>query len=141
MIRRPPRSTRTDTLFPYTTLFRSVELGLVGGVQAQFAVGAGELQQEPDLLLADAHQPVVAADGPVRQAVAQPARGHPQHGHVVRPQAGFLLQLAVHRLQRRLVGVHPALRELPAATPDTPRPDATPTGWTQHLTNDGPETD
>src|SRR3546814_12090669 len=27
MIRRPPRSTRTDTLFPYTTLFRSKQLG------------------------------------------------------------------------------------------------------------------
>src|SRR3546814_4231311 len=27
MIRRPPRSTRTDTLFPYTTLFRSRWLG------------------------------------------------------------------------------------------------------------------
>src|SRR3546814_18984254 len=27
MIRRPPRSTRTDTLFPYTTLFRSADLG------------------------------------------------------------------------------------------------------------------
>src|SRR3546814_11075786 len=26
MIRRPPRSTRTDTLFPYTTLFRSIQL-------------------------------------------------------------------------------------------------------------------
>src|SRR3546814_6947686 len=26
MIRRPPRSTRTDTLFPYTTLFRSKDL-------------------------------------------------------------------------------------------------------------------
>src|SRR3546814_15515448 len=26
MIRRPPRSTRTDTLFPYTTLFRSVQV-------------------------------------------------------------------------------------------------------------------
>src|SRR3546814_3169114 len=26
MIRRPPRSTRTDTLFPYTTLFRSHEV-------------------------------------------------------------------------------------------------------------------
>src|SRR3546814_12359736 len=26
MIRRPPRSTRTDTLFPYTTLFRSLQL-------------------------------------------------------------------------------------------------------------------
>src|SRR3546814_4329763 len=30
MIRRPPRSTRTDTLFPYTTLFRSaIEMGIV----------------------------------------------------------------------------------------------------------------
>src|SRR3546814_11289686 len=27
MIRRPPRSTRTDTLFPYTTLFRSPKAG------------------------------------------------------------------------------------------------------------------
>src|SRR3546814_20434115 len=27
MIRRPPRSTRTDTLFPYTTLFRSADAG------------------------------------------------------------------------------------------------------------------
>src|SRR3546814_15660911 len=28
MIRRPPRSTRTDTLFPYTTLFRSGVIGI-----------------------------------------------------------------------------------------------------------------
>src|SRR3546814_9619516 len=28
MIRRPPRSTRTDTLFPYTTLFRSPGVGI-----------------------------------------------------------------------------------------------------------------
>src|SRR3546814_13592053 len=28
MIRRPPRSTRTDTLLPYTTLFRSIAIGL-----------------------------------------------------------------------------------------------------------------
>src|SRR3546814_1544280 len=32
MIRRPPRSTRTDTLFPYTTLFRSEGLAEPGGV-------------------------------------------------------------------------------------------------------------
>src|SRR3546814_5334165 len=30
MIRRPPRSTRTDTLFPYTTLFRSADRWTVG---------------------------------------------------------------------------------------------------------------
>src|SRR3546814_20826581 len=29
MRRRPPRSTRTDTLFPYTTLFRSLTVGVV----------------------------------------------------------------------------------------------------------------
>src|SRR3546814_18766265 len=32
MRRRPPRSTRTDTLFPYTTLFRSSPAGLDGKV-------------------------------------------------------------------------------------------------------------
>src|SRR3546814_10109486 len=32
MIRRPPRSTRTDTLLPYTTLFRSHAAGVVGDV-------------------------------------------------------------------------------------------------------------
>src|SRR3546814_1258262 len=31
MIRRPPRSTRTDTLFPYTTLFRSHRPGSLAG--------------------------------------------------------------------------------------------------------------
>src|SRR3546814_17941882 len=34
MIRRPPRSTRTDTLFPYTTLFRSALLRSVSAVTA-----------------------------------------------------------------------------------------------------------
>src|SRR3546814_9534310 len=33
MIRRPPRSTRTDTLFPYTTLFRSVAAILLGELE------------------------------------------------------------------------------------------------------------
>src|SRR3546814_7782585 len=32
MIRRPPRSTRTATLFPYTTLFRSVQTAAVMGL-------------------------------------------------------------------------------------------------------------
>src|SRR3546814_2660868 len=38
MIRRPPRSTRTDTLFPYTTLFRSsiIQEGLEGYASGRF---------------------------------------------------------------------------------------------------------
>src|SRR3546814_7405879 len=35
MIRRPPRSTRTDTLFPYTTLFRSGNFAVMQGNGAQ----------------------------------------------------------------------------------------------------------
>src|SRR3546814_20236971 len=39
MIRRPPRSTRTDTLFPYTTLFRSVRTRVLLREQEVDAVG------------------------------------------------------------------------------------------------------
>src|SRR3546814_10050170 len=46
MIRRPPRSTRTDTLFPYTTLFRSSGIagafGLDRGVQGEHVGGLGD---------------------------------------------------------------------------------------------------
>src|SRR3546814_20082072 len=37
MIRRPPRSTRTDTLFPYTTLFRSTVRQTVSGLATDTA--------------------------------------------------------------------------------------------------------
>src|SRR3546814_2461493 len=40
MIRHPPRSTRTDTLFPYTTLFRSVPAEQIITVAREFASNA-----------------------------------------------------------------------------------------------------
>src|SRR3546814_20924817 len=48
MIRRPPRSTRTDTLFPYTTLFRSEGKPDVTSVLAAYdaLVAAGELKAD-----------------------------------------------------------------------------------------------
>src|SRR3546814_20819870 len=68
MIRRPPRSTRTDTLFPYTTLFRSDvgelraeladhlrALGLATGERARRAVEAQVAQ-------ADLHEGVEAVE-------------------------------------------------------------------------------
>src|SRR3546814_1906769 len=58
MLRRPPRSTRTDTLFPYTTLFRSddvvalrrqrgddAQIGLVSGRKDDGVIGAVEVLQ------------------------------------------------------------------------------------------------
>src|SRR3546814_9747110 len=45
MIRRPPRSTRTDTLFPYTTLFRSSPLEIRGQpLRARGRTGAREFR-------------------------------------------------------------------------------------------------
>src|SRR3546814_12818724 len=58
MVRRPPRSTRTDTLFPYTTLFRSITQAdspapgpadVVGGVIIVVGIGivvANEISKE-----------------------------------------------------------------------------------------------
>src|SRR3546814_10992446 len=58
MLRRPPRSTRTDTLFPYTTLFRSVQHH------------RRRLVDIPILQLAE----IAVRDGAVRQALDFPER-------------------------------------------------------------------
>src|SRR3546814_3245470 len=52
MIRRPPRSTRTDTLFPYTTLFRSAFVGAhpVGDTPRDDGRSQGELLQKKPVL-------------------------------------------------------------------------------------------
>src|SRR3546814_18656655 len=44
MIRRPPRSTRTDTLFPYTTLFRSIILRRINATGHSRVEACGRLQ-------------------------------------------------------------------------------------------------
>src|SRR3546814_6664373 len=52
MIRRPPRSTRTDTLFPYTTLCRSVSLAVEITEHQQFATRWRDPCEMVELLLA-----------------------------------------------------------------------------------------
>src|SRR3546814_20741120 len=49
MIRRPPRSTRTDTLFPYTTLFRSRRTRVRPGPRRRAAAGPPQSKGEPPL--------------------------------------------------------------------------------------------
>src|SRR3546814_18390345 len=41
MIRRPPRSTRTDTLFPYTTLFRSLAVAMSAALHKRGGIWFG----------------------------------------------------------------------------------------------------
>src|SRR3546814_7434091 len=47
MIRRPPRSTRTDTLFPYTTLFRSGDRDEVGAFLERIPVAPEYREGQP----------------------------------------------------------------------------------------------
>src|SRR3546814_7472477 len=74
MIRRPPRSTRTDTLFPYTTLFRSGGVCLSGGgpLAGRMATVFPESQA---MVLALAAARRAAADGevPIGAAVVGPS--------------------------------------------------------------------
>src|SRR3546814_17788412 len=74
MIRRPPRSTRTDTLFPYTTLFRSLELlNLACVIESEKAFGNGLGHSVDRLVPGAAH-----VSG---QTVSQPVRSVRLPGH------------------------------------------------------------
>src|SRR3546814_19209485 len=111
MIRRPPRSTRTDTLFPYTTLFRSDQLldflgdaGGHGGV-ADVGVDLGQAVATDDHRLAFRMVDVAGQDrAATGDLVAHEFRGDQlldpgaeAHARMLRPQAAIphlLLALA-----------------------------------------------
>src|SRR3546814_7386532 len=65
MIRRPPRATRTDTLFPYATLFRSQARRLLGRAERQAGIALGAMfAQRPGIKAAQRRQPPVGGGGP-----------------------------------------------------------------------------
>src|SRR3546814_16467843 len=108
MLRRPPRSTRTDTLFPYTTLFRTLEgvsqsllqklsLGVKPGVSSSSAerksLAAQANEAITGLKLLDAAELVIDATGPTPtlawrtlaggpQATGTPSRSRPEERRV-----------------------------------------------------------
>src|SRR3546814_20897992 len=88
MIRRPPRSTRTDTLFPYTTLFRSI------GIAADRRAPLGA---EGDRVFgADIHRPVWGVGKFVTRQVGLEA-GAPIQLRIV----GLIIGQARRRVDRR----------------------------------------
>src|SRR3546814_14926884 len=79
MIRRPPRSTRTDTLFPYTTLFRSSYFLGVG-----FLTRFADLNQPGWLTLTRSH-----SVPPAESRTAMPKRRSSSRRKSLRPQSLF----------------------------------------------------
>src|SRR3546814_19809568 len=91
MIRRPPRSTRTDTLFPYTTLFRSALLVRLPRVPMLAGEGGARLS----LAGAQGKLPVVLAD----RAIAIPRIGEPST-HLIKPEPDRFPGLAANEAFR-----------------------------------------
>src|SRR3546814_6436997 len=118
MIRRPPRSTRTDTLFPYTTLFRSLhgaavhQRHLPDPVMARRIVGVALRLLAGIALLGGgyhygARQTVanMAAPSPVDVGFAQFMRGH-------HDQAVVMTQILLGRGTTRLVGLARSIQKI-----------------------------
>src|SRR3546814_8035426 len=129
MIRRPPISTRTDTLFPYTTLFRS--LGEIDGVELGLRL-AGHRDRHRRLAVRGAHQRhdavgklllEVLGDGP--QVLASDALHHPRQeldaADVLRPGLGRAPRTAAHR--ELAPGLSEFLLQLPALSLQSRHPD------------------
>src|SRR3546814_6729236 len=86
MIRRPPRSTRTDTRFPYTTLFRSRHLQRIGVVAA--AANARRRR-------ADRHTP------PELAGARRPGRSRRSEEHTSELQSLMRISYAVFCLKKK----------------------------------------
>src|SRR3546814_18690500 len=76
MRRRPPRSTRTDTLFPYTTLFRSIAIDLLDDILHREIIvdverDGGADGRAGDEAAVDGRPPIIAAGDRRRAADGQ----------------------------------------------------------------------
>src|SRR3546814_1590964 len=107
MLRRTPRSTRTDTLFPYTTLFRS--LHIFRHVEPLQRNAEQSRKLASNLCLADAGRAgeEIVADrlvGITQAGTAQLDRGTQHLDRLVLTEDDTL-QVGVERFQRRLVKI------------------------------------
>src|SRR3546814_18478025 len=99
MIRRPPRSTRTDTLFPYTTLFRSESAADHPGAVKSPMVGTVYLSAEPGAAPFIAEGTQVQAGDTLLIVEAMKVMNP-----LTAPRAGRVAQLLVERSEERRVG-------------------------------------
>src|SRR3546814_8388472 len=107
MIRRPPRSTRTDTLFPYTTLFRSADRGEEGHValQAVHLAPQGDLHHPVDAQLQprfDLERGRARPSGAIRASPRRRSRRSEEHTSELQSlmrisYAVFCLQTKIHK--------------------------------------------
>src|SRR3546814_3985367 len=97
MIRLPPRSTRTDTLFPYTTLFRSV--ACLGDRHEHGAATAGPARLDRDP--APRKDRLVEVDGERDRGAGTNVVGHRSEEHTSELQSLMRISYAVFCLKQK----------------------------------------
>src|SRR3546814_7872149 len=96
MIRRPPKSTRTDTLFPYTTLFRSFHIG--GAASRSALASAVETKSTGKVGFASTMRYVTNAKG---ERVAISRSGERSEEHTSELQSLMRISYAVFCLKKK----------------------------------------
>src|SRR3546814_13850118 len=74
MIRRPPRSTRSDTLFPYTTLFRSIDRAAMLTEKGKYGRHIGRDIAIDAEQIGDGEMPPIVAVPPGEKEIGRSAR-------------------------------------------------------------------
>src|SRR3546814_1586951 len=101
MERRPPRSTRTDTLFPYTTLFRSAAgVGIVG-IMIEAGVATLEVADAGQAGAVDADRGGPAARGIGNHVTAEQAEHGRSEEHTSELQSLMRISYAVFCLKKK----------------------------------------
>src|SRR3546814_5384017 len=89
MIRRPPRSTRTDTLFPYTTLFRSVTGNKNDFVDAEAICEAASRLKTRSVPVKTVEQQILSTEHKLRKPWVDHRTG------IINQVHGFLLEFGI----------------------------------------------
>src|SRR3546814_12718196 len=114
MIRRPPRSTRTDTLFPYTTRFRSATLNT--DKAPSYGAAITELKREGKLDREPAHRQVkylnnvIEADHGTLKILIKPVRGFKSIPTAYATLKGYEVRRALRQGPARPWRLQPVLR-------------------------------
>src|SRR3546814_12701982 len=102
MIRRPPRSTRTDTLFPYTTLFRSIVVVAANGTFGLLVDSVSDILSIPHRELQPVPETDMAADYRfLRALVARDERMVRSEEHTSELQSLMRISYAVFCLKKK----------------------------------------
>src|SRR3546814_1035882 len=101
MIRRPPRSTRTDTLFPYTTLFRSPDEEKAGKNRLHLDFRPDDQDAEVDRLVSLGATRVDVGQGEQSWVVLADPEGNRSEEHTSELQSLMRISYAVFCLKKQ----------------------------------------